>query len=49
VNIEIVKTFVKLHRLMIEHGSFAPTSSLERKYDAQFSDVFDAISGWNRL
>jgi hypothetical protein len=44
VNIEIVKAFVKLRRLMTEHVELSrKLTNLECKYDAQFKVVFDAI------
>ena len=44
VNIEIVRTFVKLRRLLATHDDLArKLATLERKYDKQFKLVFDAI------
>jgi phage regulator Rha-like protein len=44
VNIEIVKTFVKLRRILTEHADLSrKLHAMERKYDAQFKVVFDAI------
>lgn len=44
VNIEIVRAFVKLRRILENHEDLArKLTSLERKYDAQFKVVFDAI------
>ncbi|HLF49870.1 MAG TPA: ORF6N domain-containing protein [Methylomirabilota bacterium] len=44
VNIEIVRTFVKLRRIMASHVDLTrKLGALERKYDAQFKVVFDAI------
>jgi phage regulator Rha-like protein len=44
VNIEIVRTFVKLRRILTTHAELASKlASLERKYDKQFKLVFDAI------
>jgi hypothetical protein len=44
VNIEIMRTFVRLRRLLASNTELArKLSALERKYDAQFKVVFDAI------
>lgn len=44
VNIEIMRTFVKLRRLLATHVGLArKLAELEKKYDAQFRIVFDAI------
>jgi hypothetical protein len=44
VNIEIVRTFVKLRRILATHDELSrKLMSLERKYDKQFKLVFDAI------
>jgi hypothetical protein len=44
VNIEIMRTFVKLRELMSSHKDLArKLSELERKYDGQFQIVFEAI------
>ena len=44
VNIAIMKTFVRLRELMATHRDLAEKLAvLERKYDAQFRGVFDAI------
>ena len=44
VNIQIMRTFVKLRRLMNSHADLArKLEELEKKYDAQFKSVFDAI------
>jgi ORF6N domain len=44
VNIEIMRTFVQMRRLMTEHADLSrKLSTLERKYDSQFRVVFDAI------
>ena len=44
VNIEIVRAFVKLRRLLISHEGLArKLAALERRYDEQFKAVFDAI------
>lgn len=44
VNVEIMRTFVKLRRMLATHAGLArKLDALERKYDAQFKVVFDAI------
>ncbi len=44
VNIEIMRTFVRLRRLLASNAALARRlAQLERKYDAQFRVVFDAI------
>jgi uncharacterized protein YjcR len=44
VNIEIVRTFVRLRRMLHENADLArKLQDLETKYDAQFRVVFDAI------
>jgi hypothetical protein len=44
VNIEIMRTFVKLRRLLDSHADLAKKlTELERKYDGQFRVVFEAI------
>lgn len=44
VNIEIMRAFVRLRRLMIEHRDLAARlDRLEQAYDAKFKVVFDAI------
>ena len=44
VNIEIMRTFVRLRRLLASHADLArKLDALEKKYDAQFKVVFDAI------
>ena len=44
VNIEIMRAFVRLRRLLSEHADLAhKLKELEAKYDAQFNVVFDAI------
>jgi hypothetical protein len=44
VNIEIMRTFVRLRRILASHAELArKLDSLEKKYDAQFKVVFDAI------
>ena len=44
VNIQIMRTFAKLREIISQHKDLARRlSELERKYDAQFKVVFDAI------
>jgi hypothetical protein len=44
VNIEIMRTFVRLRQMLVSHTELAgKLAALERKYDAQFKIVFDAI------
>lgn len=44
VNIEIMRVFVKLRQLLLTHADLArKLNALEKKYDAQFRVVFDAI------
>jgi hypothetical protein len=44
VNIEIMRAFVRLRQVMAGHADLArKLGTLERKYDAQFKVVFDAI------
>ncbi len=44
VNIEIMRTFVRLRRMLASHAELAQKlEALEQKYDAQFKVVFDAI------
>jgi hypothetical protein len=44
VNVEIMRAFVKLRELLATHADLArQLEMLERKYDAQFKVVFDAI------
>jgi len=46
VNIAIMKTFVRLREMLSTHRDLAQKlEALERKYDAQFKGVFDAIRG----
>ena len=45
VNIEIMRAFVRLRRLLASHKDLArKLDSLERKYDSQFKVVFDALA-----
>jgi hypothetical protein len=44
VNIEIMRAFVRLRRMLAEHRDLAQRlGELEQRYDKQFSAVFDAI------
>lgn len=44
VNIQIVRAFVQLKRMLTTHADLArKIESLEKKYDSQFRMVFDAI------
>ena len=44
VNIEIMRAFVKLRRILASHAVLArKLETLEKKYDSQFKLVFDAI------
>jgi hypothetical protein len=44
VNIEIMRAFVKLHRMLASNAELAhQVDELEKKYDRQFKIVFDAI------
>jgi hypothetical protein len=44
VNIEIMRTFVRLREMLATHADLArKLAALEKKYDAQFHVVFDAI------
>ena len=44
VNIEIMRAFVRLRQMLASHTELArKLAALEKKYDAQFKVVFDAI------
>ena len=44
VNIEIMRAFVRLRHILSSHADLArKLRELERKYDAQFQSVFEAI------
>ena len=44
VNIEIMRTFIRLRRMLASHAELArKLEALEKRYDAQFKIVFDAI------
>ena len=49
VNIEIMRAFVRLRQILSSNRELAKRlDELERKYDAQFKVVFDAIRGLMR-
>ena len=44
VNIEIMRAFVQLRQMLSSHADLArKLEALEKRYDAQFKVVFDAI------
>jgi hypothetical protein len=44
VNVEIMRAFVRLRRLLATHADLArKLEALEKKYDAQFQIVFEAM------
>ena len=44
VNVEIMRAFVRLRQMLASHADLArKLDALEKKYDAQFKVVFDAI------
>lgn len=44
VNIEIIRTFVRIRQILTDHKDLArKLARLEQKYDKQFKIVFDAI------
>ncbi len=44
VNIEIMRAFIRLRQMLASNAELArKLDALEKKYDAQFKDVFDAI------
>lgn len=44
VNIEIMRTFTRMHQLLASHAELARClNELEKKYGKQFAIVFDAI------
>ena len=44
VNVEIMRAFVRLRQMLASHADLArKLAALEKKYDAQFKIVFDAI------
>ena len=49
VNVEIMRTFVKLRQALATHEDLArKLDAMEKKYDVQFRVVFDAIRGLMR-
>jgi hypothetical protein len=45
VNVEIMRAFVRLRRMLVSHDELAQkVATLERRYDGQFKVVFEAIS-----
>jgi len=44
VNIEIMRAFIRLRQMLASHADLArKLDALEKKYDAQFKEVFEAI------
>lgn len=44
VNVEVMRAFVRLRRLLLSHADLArKLKELEQKYDSQFQVVFEAI------
>jgi hypothetical protein len=44
VNVEIMRAFVRLRQILATHADLArKLAALEKRYDAQFKAVFDAI------
>lgn len=44
VNVEIMRAFVRLRRMLVSHDELAQkVATLERRYDGQFKVVFEAI------
>ena len=44
VNIEIMRAFIRLRQILASHADLArKLDALEKKYDAQFKEVFEAI------
>ena len=44
VNIEIMRAFIRLRQMLASHAELArKLAALEKKYDAQFKQVFEAI------
>jgi len=44
VNIEIMRAFIRLRQMLASHADLArELNALEKKYDAQFKEVFEAI------
>ncbi len=43
-SVQVVRTFVRLRRLLVGHAALArKLDALKKRYDAQFKVVFDAI------
>lgn len=46
VNVEIMRTFVRLREMLVSHDDLAAElDALERRYDGQFAVVFQALRG----
>ena len=46
VNVEIMRTFVRLREMLVSHADrAAKLDALEQKYDGQFAVVFQALRG----
>ena len=44
VNVEIIRTFVRLRQILSDNADLArKLADLEKKYDSQFRAIFDAI------
>ena len=44
VNVQIIRTFVRLRAMLVSHEDLArKLAALEKRYDAQFGSVFEAI------
>jgi len=44
VNIEIIRAFIRLRKMLVSHEALArKLETLEEKYDTQFQEVFEAI------
>lgn len=44
VNIEIMRTFIRLRQMLASNAELAhKLDEMEKKYDAQFKEVFEAI------
>ena len=44
VNVEIMRAFVRLRRILATHADLArKLAALEKRYDTQFKAIFDAI------
>lgn len=49
VNIEIMRTFVRLRKLLASNVELTERRSAGAKYDGQFRAVFEAIRQWSPL